>query len=246
MAIEEHAPRLILWDIDHTLIDTRGAGSQFARAAFAEITGISPEHMATATGKTEPVILAETLRAHGIEPTDEYQQRYAQALPDQYRRHADQLRRQGHALPGAAAAIAALDQVPGVIQTVLTGNYKAVAAIKLAVFDLDRLLDLDIGAYADDAPDRAALVAIAQQQATTRYACPFSRTNTIIIGDTTHDITAARHGGAGVIAIATGSGTPDQLRAAGAHHVLSNLTDPAALIKAIDSQTCPTEDRSGQ
>jgi phosphoglycolate phosphatase-like HAD superfamily hydrolase len=235
MAIDANRARLILWDIDHTLIDTRGAGSQFARAAFTEITGRNPHRMATATGKTEPVILAETLRAHGIEPTDEYQRRYAQALPDQYRRHADQLRQQGRALPGATAAITALDQIPGVIQTVLTGNYKAVATVKLAVFDLDRLLDLDVGAYADDADDRAALVAIAQQRAAARYAYPFSRTNTIIIGDTTHDITAARNGGASVIAVATGTDTSDQLREAGADHLLPNLTDSAALIKAINS-----------
>jgi hypothetical protein len=67
--------------------------------------------MADATGKTERVILAETLRAHGIEPTEEYQQKYAQALPAQYQQHADQLRERGHALPGAAEAIAALGPV---------------------------------------------------------------------------------------------------------------------------------------
>jgi phosphoglycolate phosphatase-like HAD superfamily hydrolase len=235
MTINVDHPRLILWDIDHTLIETRGAGSQFARAAFAKITGISPAHVAVATGSTEPVILAETLRAHHIVPTDEYQQRYAQALSDQYRRHTDQLRQQGRALPGAAEAIAALDQVPGIIQTILTGNYKAVAAIKLAVFNLDHRLDLDVGAYADDAADRAALVAIAQRRAGARYAGPFSRTNTIVIGDTTHDIAAAHHGGAGVIAIATGCHTLDQLRAAGADYVLSDLTDLATLLKAINS-----------
>ena len=171
-------PRLILWDVDHTLIETRGAGGQFARAAFEEITGIRPEHVAEATGKTEPVILAETLRAHGIELTDTYQRQYAQALPAQYRRHVDQLRTQGRALPGAAEAIAALHQIPRVIQTVLTGNYKAVAATKLAAFDLDRVLDLDVGAYADEAEDRAALVAIAQRRAAAKYDGPFTRANT--------------------------------------------------------------------
>jgi len=236
-------PRLILWDIDHTLIETRGAGGQFARAAFEEITGIRPEHMAEATGKTEPVILAETLRAQGIEPIETYQRQYAQALPAQYRRHVEQLRDQGRALPGAADAIAALHQFSGVVQTVLTGNYKAVAATKLAAFDLDRLLDLDIGAYADDAEDRAALVAIAQRRAESKYAGPFTCANTVIIGDTTHDIAAAHNGGAGIIAVATGSDTTDQLREAGAECVLDGLAQVADLVRAIDGCTAADPSR---
>src|SRR5258706_4072740 len=74
--------KLVLWDIDHTLIETRGVGGRLARAAFEQITGKQPEEMAEATGNTERVILAETLRTHDIEPTDAYQERYALALPD--------------------------------------------------------------------------------------------------------------------------------------------------------------------
>jgi phosphoglycolate phosphatase-like HAD superfamily hydrolase len=203
MADTASRPRLILWDIDHTLIETRGAGSRFARAAFEEITGKRVDHMADATGKTEPVILAETLEAQGIEPSDDYQQRYAQALPEQYRRNAERLRQMGRVLPGAVEALAALRQVPGVIQTVLTGNYQAVAATKLATFALDELLDLDVGAYADDATDRAALVPIAQRRAADRYGHTFTRENTVIVGDTTHDVAAAHLGGAAITAVAT-------------------------------------------
>ena len=62
MGTDATRPRLVLWDIDHTLIETRGVGGKLARAAFAEITGRTVEQMADATGKTEPVILAETLK----------------------------------------------------------------------------------------------------------------------------------------------------------------------------------------
>jgi phosphoglycolate phosphatase-like HAD superfamily hydrolase len=232
--------RLILWDIDHTLIETRGIGSQLARAAFHEITGVRPERMAHATGKTEPVILAETLRAHGIEPTEEHQRQYAQALPEQHRRHADQLRQVGRALPGAAEALAALRQVPGTIQTVLTGNYRGVAAVKLAAFDLDSALDLDIGAYANDATDRAALVPIAQRRASEKYRHRFTQANTVIIGDTTHDVTAAREGGAAIIAVASGQSAADDLCAAGADTVLTDLADTATVLRAIDAATPTT------
>jgi phosphoglycolate phosphatase-like HAD superfamily hydrolase len=235
VTIDDARPRLILWDIDHTLIETRGAGAEFARAAFEEVTGIRPEQMADATGKTERVILAETLRAHGIEPTEEYQQKYAQALPAQYQQHADQLRKQGRALPGAAEAIAALDQIPGVIQTVLTGNYKAVAATKLHTFSLNAALDLEVGAYADDGTDRADLVRIAQERAADRYGHHFTRENTLIIGDTTHDIAAAHNGGAAILAVASGNDSAESLRAAGATRVLADLADTVEVTSAVVS-----------
>lgn len=239
MATSVPRARLILWDIDHTLIETRGIGSRLARAAFHEITGIQPERMAHATGKTEPIILAETLRAHGIEPTDEHQRQYARALPEHHRRQAEQLRQVGRALPGVAEALAALRQIPGTIQTVLTGNYRGAATVKLAVFDLDSALDLDIGAYADDATDRAALVPIAQRRASDKYRHRFSRANTVIIGDTTHDVAASRRGGAAIIAVATGRDTAEDLRAAGAGAVLTDLTDTTTVLHAIDAAMAP-------
>jgi phosphoglycolate phosphatase len=225
--------KLVLWDIDHTLIETRGLGGQLARVAFHEITGTQPEEMADATGKTERVILAETLLAHGIQPTEEHQERYAIALPEQYRRNVNELKQTGRAIPGAAEAIAALHRVPDIIQTVLTGNYRAVAAIKLAAFNLDDLLDLEVGAYADDGADRAALVPITQQRASAKYQRRFSRANTVIIGDTIHDVAAAHNGGAGVVAVANGSHDAEQLRTAGADTVLADLSNTAALLAAI-------------
>jgi hypothetical protein len=72
------------------LIETRGIGVRLARAAFYELTGGNPDRLATPSGKTEPVILAETLRANGIEPTEEHQRRYARLLPEVYQRHRDQ------------------------------------------------------------------------------------------------------------------------------------------------------------
>jgi phosphoglycolate phosphatase-like HAD superfamily hydrolase len=225
--------KLVLWDIDHTLIETRGVGGRLARAAFAEVTGVQPEEMAEATGKTERAILAETLLAHGIQPSHEYQDRYAHALPEQYRRNVDSLKEIGRVLPGAAEAIAALHRVPGIIQTVLTGNYREVAAIKLAAFELDELLDLEVGAYADDATERASLVPVAQGRASQKYLRRYARADTIIIGDTIHDVAAAHEGGADVVAVANGSHDVDQLRAAGAEKVLRDLTDTALLVAAV-------------
>jgi phosphoglycolate phosphatase-like HAD superfamily hydrolase len=74
---------------------------------------------------------------------------------------------------GADKTLAALTAKPKLVQTVLTGNLRAVAAIKLEVFDLKRYLNLDVGAYGDDDTDRPKLVAIAQQRATAKYGTIF-------------------------------------------------------------------------
>jgi phosphoglycolate phosphatase-like HAD superfamily hydrolase len=113
------APTLVLWDIDHTLIKTRGVGRKLYRAAFEEITGRPMEHKVDLTGKTEPAILTETLKAHGLEPNDDYQAKYAEALARLYEQHTDRLRKRGRVLPGAREALAALAEQPDAVQTVL-------------------------------------------------------------------------------------------------------------------------------
>ena len=70
-------------------------------------------------------------------------------------------------LPGAGQTLAALAELPDFIQTVLTGNLRAVAETKLRVFDLDRFIDVEIGAYGDDESDRPKLVAVAQRAPST-------------------------------------------------------------------------------
>lgn len=59
-------PLLVLWDIDHTLVDTRGVGRELWAEAFEEVTGRSMREQAKVDGSTEPVILRETLRLHGL------------------------------------------------------------------------------------------------------------------------------------------------------------------------------------
>lgn len=226
-------PRLVLWDIDHTLIETGGVGSELTRIAFAQITGRPTPQIADATGKTEPSIVVETLRLNGIEPTDDHQRAHAEALPSLYRQHADDLRQRGRALPGAAAALEALSRQPNVVQTVLTGNYRAVAVTKLQVFGLADFIDVTVGAYGDDHTERPRLVAIAQRRATEAYGYEFSRSNTIIVGDSVQDIAAAHEGGAIVIAVATGRDSRDELVRAGADHVLDDLTDTANIVQAV-------------
>jgi phosphoglycolate phosphatase len=231
MADERH--RLVLWDIDHTLIETRGVGTRLYIAAFEAVTGRTIEHTVEPTGRTETAIFSEALERHGIEATDELHRHYAVELARQYERHVELLQQEGRALPGAAAALAALAVRPGMVQTVLSGNLRAVAITKLRVFGLAAHIDFAVGAYGDDASKRARLVSIAQARAGAKHAAQFTRTSTVIVGDTASDVRAAHEGGASIVAVASGKDSADDLRRAGAEVVLSDLTDTGRVTEAV-------------
>jgi len=226
-------PTLVLWDIDHTLIETRGVGGELYRAAFEEITGRKMEHKAEVTGKTEPAILTDTLRLHGLEPSEDYQAKYAEALARQYEEHADEMRQRGRTLPGAREALAALAEMPNIIQTVLTGNLRAVAMTKLRVFGLDGFVDFEVGAYGDDEAERPKLVAVAQERASAKYGAEFSRDNTVILGDSPSDVETGIKGGARVIGVASGRSSVEELEGSGVSAVLEDLGSTSMLVRAV-------------
>ena len=90
--------RLILWDIDHTLIATRGVGREIFGDAFEQATRRPMERMAEVSGRTEPDIFQATLALHGTEPSDRLFARFAQALATGYAARVDVLRQRGHAV----------------------------------------------------------------------------------------------------------------------------------------------------
>jgi phosphoglycolate phosphatase-like HAD superfamily hydrolase len=121
-------------------------------------------------------------------------------------------------------------------QSVLTGNIRSVAEVKLAALGLREWLDLCIGAYGDDHEDRTELVHVARRRAAAvhgRSAAEFGGTATVVIGDTPLDIAAALAAGARAVGVATGSYSANDLAMAGADAVLSDLTDTAAVLRAL-------------
>jgi phosphoglycolate phosphatase len=218
---------LVLWDVDHTLIETRGVGFAIYQRAFPAATGRPLDQLAQISGRTELDIMRETLRANGIEPTDGAIGTLAAALVRGYEGARDELAATGRALPGATTTLQLLAADTRMHQAVLTGNLRDVARIKLEVFNLDTYLDLDASAYGDDHADRAQLVAIAQHRASERTGITFDDAHTALIGDTPNDIKAATTAGVRAIGVATGKSSVDDLRAAGATAVLADLTDAA-------------------
>ncbi|HEV2257027.1 MAG TPA: haloacid dehalogenase-like hydrolase [Streptosporangiaceae bacterium] len=224
---------LVLWDIDHTLIETRGVGGQIYADAFLRVTGRRLEEMPALSGRTEPVIFREALKVHHITDTRDLYGQFAAEQARGYAERVDELRRQGRALPGALNALRKLADWPDTIQSVLTGNTREAAEVKLRAFDLDQYIDFDIGAYGTDDDTRANLVKIARQRATAARGTPFDSATTVLIGDTPNDVIAARDGGARIIAVATGRDSAADLAAAGADTVLHDLTRTDDLLSAI-------------
>jgi phosphoglycolate phosphatase-like HAD superfamily hydrolase len=225
--------RLVLWDIDHTLIESGNVGRQVYAEAFAKVTGHQLDKLPELAGRTEPVIFRDALRINGIEASEHLYEQFAAAQAQGYVDHLDELHRQGRALPGAREALEALAERDDVTQSVLTGNTRPAAEIKLRAFGLGGYLDLDIGAYGTDDDTRANLVGIARQRAEEAHAQDYEDGQTILIGDTSNDVAAALGSGARIIAVATGNETAADLTAAGAETVLADLTDTSAVIAAI-------------
>lgn len=228
---------LVLWDIDHTLIDNGGVSKETYAAAFEILTGQPASHRARTDGRTDPEIMRDLLRQHGIEPTSEHMAGLHDALTGAMKAKTTALRERGHALPGAKEAIAALKAVPGVIQSVLSGNIRDNAYVKLSTFDLADDLDWEVGGYGSDSNYRPALVKVAQDRAQQQCAVPFDAANTVLIGDTVRDVRAALQGGARIVAVTTGTDTPETLHAEGATVVLPNLHDTTAVVTAITANT---------
>jgi phosphoglycolate phosphatase len=215
---------LVLWDVDHTLIESRGVGGRVFRAAFEKATGAAMSAgIAHAPGETEPALFRRTLALNGVADSEGLFEDFAEAQAEEYRARGAELASQGRVLPGVEAALRRLDASHGVVQSVLTGNTRASAAIKLAAFGIERYLDLEIGAYGDDSAVRAELVPVARERAEHRLGVPVEAGHVVLIGDTPRDVAAAHRSGARVIAVATGSPSRAALTASGAGLVLDTV-----------------------
>ena len=224
---------LVLWDIDHTLIDGGPASRLAYETAFHRSTGRPMAEIWAFNGRTELAAATEVLRANGVDPTSSVIDGFFELLVAEYHERFDDLAGIGRALPGAADALAAVTEMAGAHQSVLTGNLYPLAVLKLRAFGLDPHVDFRIGAYGGDAYERSDLPAYAFDRTEQHLGRRYSGADTVIIGDTVRDIEAARSAGARAIGVATGRTPAEALAAAGADAVLADLTDTAAVLAAI-------------
>ncbi|MEV6237204.1 haloacid dehalogenase-like hydrolase [Lentzea sp. NPDC051838] len=222
---------LVLWDIDGTLLAGRGFGKMMYREAFRTAFGRELKSPVDLGGRTELDVIAEILHRHDIEHTEETSQKLADALANSFESRRADFPDHSDLLPGALQAVQHFADDPRVHQGVLTANLKSVARIKLEEFGLAHLVDWDTSAFGDDHVDRAELVTFARKRA--QHISEFTSDRVVLIGDTPHDVRAAQVAGVRVVAVATGRNSKEDLRRAGATTVLGDLTDTAALTRAV-------------
>ena len=226
---------LVLWDVDYTLLSAVGLGNSLYRAVFRDMFGRDLAVIAPKAGRTDRAILVDTLALAGVSEPRAHVDDFLAALGRRVACLDGSVQAEVRALPGAAAAIAAL-AAAGARQSVLTGNIRPLAAVKLAAAGLGEHLDLDVGAYGDAHEVRADLVPLARQAARAAYGADFSGLSTVLVGDTPLDVAAALATGARAVGVATGSFAAADLAAAGAHAVLPDLTDASLVLAAVTSQ----------
>jgi phosphoglycolate phosphatase len=230
---------LVLWDVDYTLIDPGGTGQELYQIAFREMFGRDMPQPGSMGGRTDRDIAVEVLMLAGVpEPrrqVDAFHALMAARAPGL----AYLARERVRALPGAAQAVAALTdgqaargQAP-VVQSLLTGNIRPLAEVKLAPLGLADHLDLDAGAYGDAHEVRADLVPLARRRAALAYEGDFDGQATVLVGDTPFDVGAALATGARAVGVATGGFSMAELTASGAHAVLPDLADTGRVLTAI-------------
>ena len=225
--------RLVLFDIDGTLVLTGGAGLRAMNRACSDLVGhASALDGIVLAGRTDWIILDDTLRRHGRELNSdllaELRHRYVQHLGEEIELPGTGTKR---ALPGVHQLLGELAEREDVGVGLLTGNFAEGARIKLEHFDLWRYFGF--GAFGDDSADRNALVPIAMRRAKDLGIGEVEARHVFVVGDTPFDVGCALAAGAVPVGVATGGFTVDQLRASGAEIAFKDLSDTSAFLQLL-------------
>lgn len=230
--------KLVLFDIDGTLLWTDGAGRRAIHQALLDEMGTAgPIQGFRFDGKTDPQIVRELLAA-AAHPDAESEARVAAVC----RRYVELLHAElakptqsTTVMAGVRELLAALEPAERegrALVGLLTGNLERGAALKLRSAGLDPAR-FAVGAYGSDSHRRSDLPAVAAERAAERTGRAFAGEAIVILGDTPDDVACGRPIGARSVAVATGFYDVAALRAAGAAHVFPDLSDTAAVLTAL-------------
>jgi phosphoglycolate phosphatase len=219
--------KLILFDIDGTLLTTDGAGRAALRAAGADVFVIEEDLEGVAvSGNTDVAIVHEILNKHGIPDSDINVNRYLGA----YLAHLKQrlIEQPGGVLPGVTMLLDACAQDSCTVG-LLTGNLRRGAQMKLGIHRL--WSRFTVGAFADDNRDRNMLGPIAKKRAETKFQTAFDEL--FIIGDTPRDIACGKSVKATVLAVATGRYSRKSLASHQPDFLFDDLRDTKIVLAAL-------------
>ena len=225
--------RLILWDIDGTLITSARAGERaLVRALKSEFSIEGTLGQVELAGRTDRHIAEQIFALHGMEATHENVHRFFEA----YLGYLAEEMHNGPAitLPGVTDVLERLAQTDGIAQGLLTGNIARGARIKLEHFDVWRYFPY--GAFADDSAIRNELGPHALRRATEFHGYGFKGSDVVVVGDTPYDIECGQAIGAATVAVTTGHYTTETLLA---HHpdlILRDFSNPLRFYEFLGLQ----------
>ncbi len=211
--------RILLFDVDNTLLWSGGAGGKAMGLAFRDLFDIDDAFgRVEFSGRTDRYILATALRQHGIDGDfDEHQvrflERYYTHLPQTLRE------REGKLMPGFPALLDDLSGRPDIRLGLATGNFSHAAQLKLAHYGIDGYFSG--GGFGEESEDRAVIV----HRAIQRLGEGLPSAETVVIGDTPHDVSSAKASGAVAVGVATGGHSGEQLKESGADLVFQDFSD---------------------
>lgn len=227
--------RLILWDIDGTLLSTGTVGRLALERAAASAAGLDHVPHVQMSGKTDQRILREILEAAGV-PSGRVTELLPAAMAAAIEILAgarDDLVQEGIVHPGVGTLVSRLAEHPGVRQSLVTGNLSPNARVKVGALGLDRHIDFEVGAYGDDHHDRNELVPMALERVRTLRGEVYAPDEVWVIGDTEHDLACARAAGVRCLLVGTkwdGDADLSDLRPDDYH---ADLSDTDAVLRVL-------------
>lgn len=225
---------LLLFDIDGTLLLSRGAGAEAVLAACHELFGREFEvERRSFAGHLDPLIWRDLCARNGVDDPerfhDDFRRTYTRLLGELFERDVGR----AYALAGVRELLDALRERERagdpLTLGLLTGNYPETGRMKVRAAGLDPAW-FPVTVFGDDGPDRRSLVPVARERHAAHSGRHLDGDRVIVIGDTPRDVDCARAHGCRSLAVATGSHTLDELERAGADLTLGDLTDTAAVI----------------
>jgi len=226
--------KLVLFDIDGTILLTDGAGKRAIHRALIDVFGGTGPEDHRFDGKTDPQIVRELMRIEGH--GDEHIDAHMSPLLDRYVAYLDEELRVGSSgvrvMPGVCELLDVLDARDDVVMGLLTGNLEAGARAKLSSAGIDHTR-FRVGAYGSDHETRAELPAVAQRRAREELGLDVRGSDVIVIGDTPADIQCGRGIGARAIGVATGHYSTEELWEHAPVAVFEDLSPTHEVVRVI-------------
>lgn len=224
--------KLLLFDIDGTLVLSGGAGKRAMNRVFEELYGF--ENVMEGiflSGRTDDKIMMDAYAKAGIAFSYEELGRFKSRYFERIKQEMEAAHNGKQLMPGVAELLPVLHERKDVCLALLTGNWEQGGRTKIGWFGIDHYFPF--GAFSDDSPERAELVPIAVRRFAERYGHTPRPSEVFVIGDTPADIECAKPHGVVSVAVAAAGHTLDDLRPHGPDVLWPDLTDLPTVLSIL-------------